>query len=172
MSAGATIAKVLVLALLTVPFMRTAGAAVPPKEETDPPLPPDPPEVPPERAVVPLPAEGYPTITQVPTESPQPRATPKAAKFRALKRYEVTLDALPVTGVTLQFLVDSVLPYLRLVNPDFSSTEVVRRNTFAATRVRFTASCLFNHDEALDRERSIAGVGSVWLVRIVDRGAY
>jgi len=164
----------LVMMILTVPFVvrRPTEPDPEPDEEpeTDPDLEAPDLETPP--AIVPVPPEGYPTVASVPTERPQPRAKPQAFKFRELKRYEVTVDALPVTGVTLQQLADQIIPYLRMASPDYDTTAVIERAGHPATRVRFTASCLFAHSEALDRERSFAGVGSMWLVSARDLGPY
>jgi len=157
----------------------------PPENPATPEPPPEPIELPPFMPVPPLtlpelpplfpglpPIDPYPTTPEVPTEPPQERAKPKVYKFRALHRYEVTVDALPVPGVSLRKLAESVIPYMRMTDPDFSSTESVKRNGRDATRVRMQVSSLFDHEEPLERERSFAGVGSIWLVRAVDRGSY
>jgi hypothetical protein len=168
------------------PVQQQPPAQQPPAQQPPPgfPEPPVPIEIPPFLPLPPLtlpevlpwlglpPIELFPTVPEVPTEPPKERAAPKTFKFKALHRYEVTVDALPVPGVSLRKLAEAVIPYMRMTDPDFSSTETVKRNGHDATRVRMQVSSLFDHEEPLERERSFAGVGSIWLVRAVDRGPY
>jgi hypothetical protein len=190
MSKGKSVAGWIVISLITtLPFLglHVAKAATPePKPEPEPgpePQPPAPPiAIPPFTPLPPLEMpewpefwhvpEYFPSAPSVPTEPPRERARPKTVTFKALHRYEVTVDVLPVKGVSLRSLAEFVIPYLRMTDPDFAGTATVERNGHQVTRVRMTVNSLFTHEEPIERERSFAGVGSIWIVSAKDLGEY
>jgi hypothetical protein len=198
---GKSIARWLLWSLIALPLTSGPGIAKAPEPEPEPPEPEPAPEPEPEPAPEPAPIEippfeqlppltmpeppaappAWPTLPgiepvpstpSVPTEPPRPRAKPPTFKFRALHRYEVVVDVLPVDGVSLQELAEKVIPYMRMTDPDVESRQPVQRNGKPATRLKLTVNTLFQHEEPLDRERSFAGVGSIWIVSARDLGAF
>jgi hypothetical protein len=106
-----------------------------------------------------------PSVPSVPTEPPKPRAVPKTVKMLALHRYEIVADVLPVHGVSLITAARKILDSMRMDKPDLEGRDTVTREGVGeVTRVRFTANTLINNEIELDRQRSFAGVGSVWVV--------
>lgn len=110
-----------------------------------------------------------PTVPSVPTEQPKPRATPKTYKVQGLHRYEIVADLLPVDGVSIREAATKVLDSFRLDGAELKAVEPLERaGVGKVTRVTFTANSLINNEVPLDRQLSVAGVGSVWVVSIKD----
>lgn len=117
----------------------------------------------------PMPPGVVPTAPSVPTEPPKPRATPKTIKLTALHRYKVEADVLPVDGVGLKSAAEKILTALYLDDADLDNYRTVERaGVGEVTRVRFDVNSLINQEIALERQRSIAGVGSVWVISVKD----
>jgi hypothetical protein len=106
----------------------------------------------------------HPTTPSVPTEAPKPRAAPKYFGFKALRSYDVVVDVLPVQGVDLREMATKMLPVMGLVSPDFHSSKPAIRDGVAVSRVNMTVNSLLNRRVPMERQQSLAGVGSVWLV--------
>jgi hypothetical protein len=112
-----------------------------------------------------------PSVPSVPTEQPKPRATPKQFAFTALHRYEIEADVLPVDGVGLATVASKALAHLRFEDGALKTYKTVQRaGVGEVTRVKFEANSIIHNRIDLDRQYSIAGVGSVWLVAAKEVG--
>jgi hypothetical protein len=122
--------------------------------------------------VLPTPApSNIPSVPSVPTEPPKPRATPKEFAFTALHRYELTVDVLPVDGVGLRTVATQALSQLSFDDGELKTYRTVdRAGVGEVTRVTFSANSLTHRRVPLDRQISIGGVGSVWLVAAKEVG--
>lgn len=122
--------------------------------------------------VVPTPApSNLPSVPSVPTEQPKPRATPKEFAFTALHRYELEVDVLPVDGVGLQAVAKQALSQMRFDDGELKTYKTVQRaGVGSVTRVKFQANSITNSRIPIDRQLSIGGVGSVWLVAAKEVG--
>lgn len=161
---GASIASLLVGSAALAIITGRRGSAAPPLQPTTPRAP-APSQLPPVDPNV-------PTAPSVPTEQPRPRSPAAEFKFTSLHRYELTVDVLPVDGVGLPTVAKQALATMRFDDPALKRYKTVKREVVSGavtkvvevTQVVFQANAITNQTLPLDRQVSIAGVGSVWLV--------
>lgn len=115
--------------------------------------------------------ENPPTSPSSPTEQPRPRAPSAEFHFTALNRYQIVADVLPVAGVGLVTVATKALAHLKFDGASLKSYKSVQREDVGeVTRVTFVANSIIDNTVSFDRQYSIGGVGSVWLVSAEEVG--
>jgi hypothetical protein len=114
-----------------------------------------------------------PSAPSVPTEPPKPRAAAKTVTLKALHRYELLVDVLPVGTLGIADMA-GLFPLVGLAGADVVDYYPARaqRNGHDVTRVKLEANVLVARSWQLERETAFAGLGSIWLVSAREIGKF
>lgn len=152
--------------LVMVAIGSRSGSATPPPRAPGPLRPQQP-----SKPSAPQPPE-WPPEGSIPIDPPRPRSPAAEVTFKALHRYELVVDLLPVEGVGLQKLAKRALEHFGFSDPSLKDHDDAIRDGVEVTRVRFVANALTQRSISLNRYYAIEGAGAVWLVSATDKGGF